>query len=95
MGYNSAYDYRSYTGTAGAAWTTFTFPWTSGFILMKAWNAFALIQFQLYDGSWGQSITLDPDSDYVGPLPHSALGFRIMNQSPTANADYDIIAELR
>ena len=92
MPLTSAYKYKTYSGTAGAAYVTVTFPFSSRWVDIYIFNNPATIRFQLPDGTYGDEIVFDPTyTSFPVPLFLQTKGFMIRNTFAALNADYQII----
>jgi hypothetical protein len=92
MPLTSAYQYKVYSGTAGAAYVTITFAITSRWIDFYIRNNAATIRLLLPSGAYGDEFTLDPTEESF-PIPwfFKAKGLMIRNTDPLLNALYQII----
>lgn len=90
------YKVTVYRGTTAAAFVATPFQYAGNtvksiFIQYNVWDALALIQWLLNDGSYTGDIKLDNNWQPI-IIPSLALGFQIKDETAGVHAEYQIVS---
>lgn len=85
-----------YRGNTAAAYVPIPFlyggnPIKTIFVQYNVWDALALLQWQMPDGTYTADIKLDNNWQPI-TIPFTAIGFQIMDETAGVHAEYQIIA---